>query len=74
MLVMNSTHVLLLDEGLNQTFSEELQGETFCVSYTLVAGRYLVLCGNSFLLLSQDHPAAHLPHNITIMHNQSLNY
>lgn len=69
MLVMNSTHVLILDEGLNETFSEQLQGETYCVSYTLVAGSYLVLCSNSFLLLSQQHPAAHLPHNISIVHN-----
>ena len=69
MLVMNSTHLLLLDEALNETFSVELQGETYCVSYTLVAGSYLVLCSNSFLLLGQSRSAAHLLHNISIAHN-----
>lgn len=69
MLVMNSTHVLLLDEALKETFSEQMQGETYCASYTLVAGSYLVLCGKSFLLLSQNRSATHLPHNISIAHN-----
>lgn len=66
LLMMNSTHLLLVDQSLNQTGHNIPLNQTKCISYTLIENQYLVLCDHVFLLFGQTSPLTTLAHNISL--------
>jgi hypothetical protein len=64
--MMNATHLLLLDQDLNEIYNVTLNMSTLCISYTLVENEYLLLCEYDFLLFGRDSPLTVIPHNISL--------